>query len=239
MSTAESIPILRARRIARSAPRARAKGLRVGDRDHVFLGNDFHRVEDEAVVLEDDEVNVLAPDQFDRAADGGISQNGRALLREFDEENFAGPPCGGRTRFDDFSPEGQKETERNTDPSIRMLQGRDADRKIHCEERSLLAGIALRSCAFLQRAARVIHAIDHTLGGPRHRMIARRQQTSENWKIAHRIMRVLRRNLDIDDVGRRMFRKILFEIFPGARHDPFARYRCGRCSARSTRRHNP
>ena len=105
------------------------------DRDHIFFGNDFHRVEDEAVVLEDDEVDVLASDQFGRATNRGISQNGRALLREFDEENFAWLACGGRTRFDDFSKESQKETERDTDPSIGVLQSRDADRKIHCEER--------------------------------------------------------------------------------------------------------
>ena len=43
---------------------------------------------------------------------------------------------------------------------------------------------------------------------------------SENREFAHGIVRILRRNLDIDDVGRRMLRKILFERFqaPGTIH---------------------
>src|SRR5438105_12977783 len=45
------------------------------DRYHISIGNDFHRVENEAVVFEYDEVNVLPPYHFDRKANRGIADN--------------------------------------------------------------------------------------------------------------------------------------------------------------------
>src|SRR5581483_2943398 len=37
------------------------------DRYHIFLRNDFHRVENEAIIFEYDEVNVFTSDHFDCA----------------------------------------------------------------------------------------------------------------------------------------------------------------------------
>src|SRR5262245_55851614 len=55
------------------------------DRYHIFLWNDVHCVENEAIVFEHDEINVFTSDQVDRTTNGGISENGRALLRKLDE----------------------------------------------------------------------------------------------------------------------------------------------------------
>src|SRR5690349_4323223 len=64
-------------------------GVRDWDRNHIFLGNDFHRVEDESVVFEYHEVNIFPSDQSDCVTDCGIRKNGRSLFGEFDEENAA------------------------------------------------------------------------------------------------------------------------------------------------------
>ena len=84
-------------------PTGEREGTPRVDRDHIFLGNHFHGIEDEAIVLKDDAVNVLTSHQFNRATNRGVGQNGRALLREFDEENLARLARGRRTRFDDSS----------------------------------------------------------------------------------------------------------------------------------------
>ena len=221
MSTTASISIsARAQNCAQGAEGERERTFG-RNRDHIFLRNDFHHVEDEAVVLENDEVNVLASDQFGRAADGGISQNGRALFREFDEQNFAWLARDRQTRLDDFSHESQKSAERNSrsnDRCAAKLRCRQGD---SCEEKGYSLRL-LSAPALFRGAARVVHPIDHALGGPRDRVITLRQQASKNRKIAHRIVRVLRRNLDIDDIGRRMLRKIFFECVPSAGHDPRA-----------------
>src|SRR5437016_10448255 len=57
------------------------------DRYHIFFGNDVHRVENESVVLEYDEINVFASDHVDRTTNSRISENRRALLRKLNEEN--------------------------------------------------------------------------------------------------------------------------------------------------------
>ncbi len=57
------------------------------DRYHIFLGNDVHCVENETVVVKYDEVNVFNSDHLDRTTNREISENGRALLCELDEEN--------------------------------------------------------------------------------------------------------------------------------------------------------
>ena len=46
------------------------------DRYHISLGNNFHRVENEAVVFEYDEVNVFTSNHFDRTQNCGIGENG-------------------------------------------------------------------------------------------------------------------------------------------------------------------
>ncbi len=46
------------------------------DRYHIFIGNNFHRVENEAIIFEYDEVNVFTPNHFDRATNCGIGENG-------------------------------------------------------------------------------------------------------------------------------------------------------------------
>src|SRR5207249_7996904 len=55
--------------------------------DHVLLRNDFHHVENEAIVLKHDEVDVLASNHSRRATNCRISEDGGALLRELDKEN--------------------------------------------------------------------------------------------------------------------------------------------------------
>src|ERR1700756_5675736 len=57
------------------------------ERYHISLGNDAHCIENEAIVFEYNEVNVFASDYVDRPTNCRISENGRALLGELDEEN--------------------------------------------------------------------------------------------------------------------------------------------------------
>ena len=80
-----------------------------------------------------DEVDVLASNQFGRATDGRISEDGRALFSEFDEQNFTWPPRDRQTRLDDFPHESQKCAERNPDPTVGVLQSCDAYGEIHGE----------------------------------------------------------------------------------------------------------
>src|SRR5215212_694026 len=46
------------------------------DRYHISIGNDFHRIENEAIILEYDEVNVFTSNHFDRAENCRIGENG-------------------------------------------------------------------------------------------------------------------------------------------------------------------
>src|SRR6516162_7698766 len=52
------------------------------NRYHISRRNDFHCVENKSIVFKYDEVNVFASDHRDRTTNGGISQNGGALLYE-------------------------------------------------------------------------------------------------------------------------------------------------------------
>src|SRR6516165_12065284 len=64
------------------------------NRYHILFGNDLHCVENESIVLKYNEVNVFASDHVDCTTNCRISENGRALLRELNEENapnFARP----------------------------------------------------------------------------------------------------------------------------------------------------
>src|SRR6266481_7639701 len=54
---------------------------------HISIGDNFHRVENEAIAFEYDEVNVFTSNHFDRTQNCGIGEDGRALLRELDDEN--------------------------------------------------------------------------------------------------------------------------------------------------------
>src|SRR5437899_10087274 len=46
------------------------------DRYHISIGNNFHRVENESIVFEYDEVNVFTSNHFDRTTNCGIGENG-------------------------------------------------------------------------------------------------------------------------------------------------------------------
>src|SRR5882757_7380274 len=46
------------------------------DRYHISIGNDFHRVENEAIVFEYDEVNVFTSNHFDRTQNCRIGEYG-------------------------------------------------------------------------------------------------------------------------------------------------------------------
>src|SRR6266550_3177976 len=46
------------------------------DRYHISLRNNFHRVENESIVFEYDEVNVLTADHLGRTTNRGIGENG-------------------------------------------------------------------------------------------------------------------------------------------------------------------
>jgi hypothetical protein len=58
--------------------RAKRESERAGRRDRydISLGNDLHRVENEAVVFEYDEVNIFTSDHVDRTTNCGIGKNG-------------------------------------------------------------------------------------------------------------------------------------------------------------------
>ncbi len=46
------------------------------DRYHISIGNDFHHVENEAIIFEYNEVNVFTSNHFDRAQNCRIGENG-------------------------------------------------------------------------------------------------------------------------------------------------------------------
>src|SRR6266536_1965187 len=56
------------------------------DRYHISLGNNFHRVENEAIVFEYDEVNVFTSNHFDRTQNRGIGENGQSLRKLLSSE---------------------------------------------------------------------------------------------------------------------------------------------------------
>src|SRR5262249_51901992 len=93
------------------------------DRYHIFPRNDVHCVENEAIVFEYDEVNVFTSDHVDCTPNCRISQNGRALFRELDEENAPNlvRPWWPH-RFKDPSYNRQNSAERRTNPAISQLQ---------------------------------------------------------------------------------------------------------------------
>src|SRR5262245_45616757 len=57
------------------------------NRYHIFRGDDLHCVKNEAIVFEYHEVNVFPSNHVDRMMNCRISENGRTLFRELDEEN--------------------------------------------------------------------------------------------------------------------------------------------------------
>src|SRR6266496_627885 len=102
------------------------------DGDHILLRNDLHCVENEAIVLKYDEVDVLASDHSRRAADCRISEDGGPLLRELDKENpsdLARPRW--TRRLKDSSDKRQDCAKRRTNPAIGALQSSNACREIH------------------------------------------------------------------------------------------------------------
>ena len=69
ISMTASMPIFRTRmHCSQRTSREPEKTVR-RDRYHISLGNDFHRVENEAVVFKYDEVNVFTSDHFDRTTE--------------------------------------------------------------------------------------------------------------------------------------------------------------------------
>src|SRR5438874_13421265 len=98
----------------------------------VLLRNDFHHVENEAIVLKHDEVDVLASNHSRRATDCRISEDGGALLRELDKENPSDSTGSWWTRcLKDFSEKRQDCAKRDANPPIGVLQSRDAYGEIH------------------------------------------------------------------------------------------------------------
>ena len=65
--------------------------------------------------------------------------------------------------------------------------------------------------------------VNHTLGGARDRLVMFRQKFGQNRKVLHWIGRHFRVRLNVDNVGGRMFGKIVLEIFPRAWNDSIAR----------------
>ena len=65
--------------------------------------------------------------------------------------------------------------------------------------------------------------INHTLGRARDRLVPFLQKFGENRKVRYWILCHFRVGLNIDDVGGRMFGKILLEVFPRAWNDSIAR----------------
>ncbi len=77
------------------------------DRYHICIGNNFHRVENDAIIFEYDEVNIFTSNHFDLAQNCWIGENGRALLRELNEENAMDLTRSGRLcRSENFSDKG-------------------------------------------------------------------------------------------------------------------------------------
>jgi hypothetical protein len=97
-----------------------------------LLRNDLHHVENEAIVLKYDEVDVLASDHSRRATDCRISEDGGSLFRELDKENpsdLAQPRW--TRRLKDSSDKRQDCAKRRTNPAIGVLQSGNAYREIH------------------------------------------------------------------------------------------------------------
>ena len=62
------------------------------DGDDILLRDEAEDVENEAVLLKDDEEDVLPPDDLARGADRPLGQNGRPLLGELDEKDLPRRP---------------------------------------------------------------------------------------------------------------------------------------------------
>jgi hypothetical protein len=101
-----------------------------------LLRNDFHYVENEAIVLKHDEVDVLASNHSRRATNCRISEDGGALLRELDKENPSDSTGSWWTcRLKDSSEKRQDCAKRDANPAIGVLQSRDAYGEIHVLEK--------------------------------------------------------------------------------------------------------
>ena len=75
ISITASMPILRTFRTARSA-HGKCEKTFCRDGYHISIGNDFHHVENEAIILEYDEVNVFTSNHFGRTKNCRISEDG-------------------------------------------------------------------------------------------------------------------------------------------------------------------
>ncbi len=76
ISTTASMPIFRiCEHCSQRSSRESEKIVR-RDRYHISIGNNFHRVENEAIVFEYDEVNVFTSNHFDRTQNCRIGENG-------------------------------------------------------------------------------------------------------------------------------------------------------------------
>src|SRR5438477_9395932 len=63
---------------------------------------------------------------------------------------------------------------------------------------------------------------NHTFGSLCYRLVSVRQEFGQNRKVLHWIVRTFRVGMNIDNVGRRMRGKILFQNGPSAGQDPAA-----------------
>ena len=91
------------------------------DGEDVFPGDEFHGVEDETVFLEYPEIDVLAADELDRAANGVVGEDGGPLLDEFDEDDLfrRALGCAGSDEKESQSAQQrQKQADRLSDPAI-------------------------------------------------------------------------------------------------------------------------
>ena len=107
------------------------------DRDHVFLRHEPEHVENEAVFLKYNEVDVLFAHDGDGPPDGALGENRGTLFGEFYEENFAGFLRRGGTREEQalhFVREAQHEAKRYAHPAVDGLQEGGCDEFGHKEE---------------------------------------------------------------------------------------------------------
>ncbi len=111
---------------AKDAGRARRHGPgRAGaDREHILRGNEADQVDDEAVLLKNEEIGVLAADALHGGPDRLVGQNGRALLRELQEKEVA-DRAGGRASAEEpteAADNAQEPADRGADPPVNPLK---------------------------------------------------------------------------------------------------------------------
>src|SRR5262245_32219699 len=94
------------------------------DGQDVFTRQERHHVKDETILLENQEIDVFAPDQLRRAANGGARQHCGTLLRQFDKQHGSHSwQRRMRAQIGQSAHNRQDKTEGNSDPTVGPTNG--------------------------------------------------------------------------------------------------------------------